>query len=129
MCVAFLCVVRYLSMGLHQKKDFLWPMVYVVKWCSSSSLTWKLKISISKKSLLDSFHPFGDCGHMKICRRVSPIMVYRGASLSHNGVWGATCKSSSSGACDSLHDQERGSKLRESRLSSSISSGMRKANI
>ena len=76
-------------MGLLQNKDFLQPMVYVVKWCSSSSLTWKLKRSISKKSLLDACHPFGDCGHMKICRRVSPIMVYGGASLSHNGVWGS----------------------------------------
>ena len=50
---------------------------------------------------------------------VFPITVYGGAS----------CKSSSSGACASKYDQERCSTLRESRSSSSTSSGMLKAKL
>ena len=42
---------------------------------------------------------------------------------------GATCKSSSSGACARKHDQESGSNLSEPRLSSSNSIGMLKANV
>ena len=42
--------LSYLSMGMFQKKVFIQPMVYVIKQYSSSSLTLKLKKSVSKKS-------------------------------------------------------------------------------
>ena len=50
------------------------------------------------------------------------------ARLSHNGVWGSIWRSLHQ-ACASKHNQERCSNLRESRLSSSSSSGMRKAKV
>ena len=88
-CMDFLCVVRYLSMVLHQEEDFLAHGL-----CRQVVFVVKLDVEAQEKHIeqipmLDAFHPFGDCGHMKICQRVSPILVYGGASLSHVGVWGS----------------------------------------
>ena len=64
-------------------------------WSLSREVVFVIKLDVEaqvkhlEESLLDAFHPCGDCGHMKICQRVSPIMVYGGASLSHVGVWGS----------------------------------------
>ena len=63
-------------------------MVFVVKWCSSSCLAWNLKISISKESFAWCLpHIWRLWPNGYLLKRVTPILVYGGASLSHTPLW------------------------------------------
>ena len=67
MCVVFLCGVRDISVGLHQKEDFIQPergwhqVVMAIK-----VVVCKFKRSITKISLLGACRPFVDNGLVKM---------------------------------------------------------------
>jgi hypothetical protein len=75
----------------------------------------KFKMKSIGDHILEACRLYCDCEYVKIClKRVPPIVEYGGA----------ICKTS-----PSKHDQERCSNLRETRPSSSRSSGMHKAKV
>jgi hypothetical protein len=76
----------------------------------------KRKFKASRRyHMLEAFHLYCDHGYVKTClKRVSPIVEYGGEIRKTS---------------PSKHDQERCSNLKETRLSSSTSSGMLKAKV
>ena len=109
--VRVLCGVRYVSMGLRQEEDIIQPMERMTS-SGDRHQDCRVQVQVEHHEEIKCLKLAIHCGVNGLCEDVpksgSPIVEYREAII-----WSSS----------SQHNQERWSNLRESRSSSSSSSG------